>query len=49
VPATYQSRFKYNAGAKKSEERPRQREEIIQIPKSHYVIQPTDMNHKVRL
>jgi hypothetical protein len=44
-----QSRFIYTAGAKESEEKPRQKEEIIQIPKSCHVMQPTDMNHKERL
>ena len=44
-----QSRFKYTAGAKESEEKPRQKEEIIQISKSHHVMQSTDVNHKERL
>ena len=44
-----QSRFKYTAGAKESEKKPRQKEEIIQIPKSYHVMKSTDMNHKERL
>lgn len=41
-----QSSFKYIAGAKESEEKPRQKEEIIQIPKSYHVMKATDVNHK---
>jgi hypothetical protein len=41
-----QSRWKYTAGAKESEEKPRQKKEIIQIHKSHHVMQPTHVNHK---
>jgi len=44
-----QSRLKYIAGAKESEEKPRQKEEIIQIPKSYHVMKATDVNHKERL
>jgi len=44
-----QSRFKYIAGAKESEEKPKQKEEIIQIPKSCHVMKATDVNHKARL
>jgi hypothetical protein len=44
-----QSRFKYIAGAKESEEKPRQKEEIIQIPESYHVMKATDVNHKERL
>jgi len=44
-----QSRFKYNAGARESEEKPRQKDEIIQIPESCHVMKATDVNHKERL
>jgi hypothetical protein len=44
-----QSIFRYIAGAKESEEQPRQKEETIQIPKSYHVMKATDMNHKERL
>jgi len=44
-----QSRFKYIAGAKESEEKPRQKEETIQIPKSYNVMKATDVNRKKRL
>ena len=44
-----QGRFKYIAGAKESEEKPRQKEEIIQIPKSYNVMKATGVNHKERL
>ena len=44
-----QSRFRYIAGAKESEEQPRQKEEIIQIPKSYRVMKATDVNHQERL
>jgi len=40
----WQSRFKYFARAKESEKKPRQKEELVQIPKSYHV-----MNHKERL
>jgi hypothetical protein len=44
-----QSRFKYTAGAKESEEKLRQKEEIILIPKPSHVMQPTDVNQEERL
>jgi hypothetical protein len=44
-----QSRFKYIAGAKESEEKPRQEEEIIQIPKSYHVMKATVVDHEESL
>jgi hypothetical protein len=44
-----QSRFKHTAGAEESKGKPRQKEAIIPIPKSHHEIMPTDLNHKERL
>ena len=44
-----QRRSKYIAGAKESEEKPRGKEKIIQVPESYHVMKGTDTNHKERL